>query len=83
MQDVLYKKDPFRRKQCERPDCFVCRSRDKRKEICNKVNIKYSTEWTEKCNGETLYSTYTKGKEHLEKYNQQGHYISNTQSLHE
>ena len=75
IKDILHKKDPFKKKECERFDCFVCRSGGKGKEICNKENIKYRISCTENCRrkdiypGETSYSAYTRGKEHLEKYN--------------
>ena len=75
IKDILHRKDPFKKKECERVDCFVCRSGGKGKEICNKENIKYRISCTENCRrkdiypGETSYSAYTRGKEHLEKYN--------------
>ena len=74
IKDVLHRKDPFKRNQCEREDCFVCRSGGKGKSICNKENIKYTITCTENCGrkdvyrGETSYSAYTRGKEHLDNY---------------
>ena len=84
IRDMLHRKDPFRERQCERPDCFVCSSGGKTKGGCNKENIKYSIECTENCrkkdiyHGETSYSAYTRGKEHLEKYNNR----DSTSALH-
>ena len=84
IKDMLHKKDPFRKRQCERFDCFVCRSNGKGKEICNKENIKYTISCTENCKkkdiyrGESSYSAYTRGKEHLENYNNR----STTSALH-
>ena len=74
IKDVLHRKDPFKKKQCERPDCFVCRSNGKGKGMCNKENVKYTITCTENCGrkdvyrGETSYSAYTRGKEQLEMY---------------
>ncbi len=73
IKDVLHKKDPFRKTECERRDCFVCRSNGKGKAFCNKQNVKYKISCVENCkkkdiyHGETSYSAFTRGREHLEK----------------
>lgn len=75
IRDALHRKDPFKKKQCDRIDCFVCTSGGKGKGICNKENINYRISCTENCKkkdiyeGETSYSAYTRGQEHLERYN--------------
>ena len=61
-------------KNCERPDCFVCTSGGKGQDICNKENVTYNISCLENCKkkdiyrGETSYSAYTRGQEHLRKY---------------
>ena len=53
--------------------CSECRSNGKGKGLCNKQNIRYRISCVEKCqkkdiyNGETSYSAFTRGKEHLAK----------------
>ena len=62
---------------CERQDCFVCTSDGKGKKTCNKENVTYRIQCTQNCKkrdvykGETSYSAYTRGQEHLEKYQKQ------------
>ena len=71
IKDILHRKDPFKKERCERIDCFVCRSGGKGKGSCDKENIKYKISCTENCGrkdiyqGETSYSAYTRGQEHL------------------
>lgn len=71
IKDILHRKDPFKKEQCERDDCFVCRSGGKGKGSCNRENIKYRISCSENCRkkdiyqGETSYSAYTRGREHL------------------
>ena len=71
IKDILHKKDPFRKAECGRNDCFVCESNGKGKGLCNKQNIKYRISCVENCkkkdiyHGETSYSAFTRGKEHL------------------
>ena len=73
IKDVLHKKDPFKKTQCDRDDCFVCLYGGKGKGLCNKENVTYKITCAENCGrkdvyqGETSYSGYTRGKEHLEK----------------
>ena len=73
IKDVLHKKNPFKKTQCDRDDCFVCLYGGKGKGLCDKENITYKISCTENCGkrdiyqGETSYSSYTRGKEHLEK----------------
>ena len=75
IKDILHKKDPFKKERCNRIDCFVCRSGGKGKGSCNRENIKYRISCTENCGrkdiyqGETAYSAYTRGQEHLKKLN--------------
>ena len=74
IKDILHRKDPFKKDDCGREDCFVCSSNGKGKKFCNKENISYKIKCTEECrkrdiyHGETSYSAYTRGKEHLERY---------------
>ena len=74
IKDVLHKKDPFKKERCEREDCFVCKSGGKGSQICNKGNINYRITCEEKCRkrdiyqGETSYSAFTRGREHLQKF---------------
>ena len=73
IKDILHKKDPFKKEQCGRDDCFVCTSDGRGKQICNKGNINYRISCVEECKkkdvyeGETSYSAYTRGLEHLQK----------------
>ena len=65
IKDVLHKKDPFKKKECEREDCFVCRSGGKGKSMCNKENIKYTITCSENCGTYTMekhLTVYTVGK---------------------
>ena len=72
--DVLHRKDPFKNDSCGRNDCFVCSTDGKGKKICNKENVMYRIRCVEECRkkdvykGETSYSAYSRGQEHLEKY---------------
>ena len=74
IRDILHKKDPFKKGQCEREDCFVCQSDGKGKQNCNKGNITYKISCKEECKtndlyqGETSYSAYTRGREHIQKF---------------
>ena len=74
IKNLLHKKDPFKRDSCNRNNCFVCTSDGKGKQICNKENIVYQISCKENCNnhdvykGETSYSAFTRGLEHLTKY---------------
>ena len=73
LKDVLHKKNPFKASKCERPDCFICTT-DGRGD-CMKENVTYKIECTEGCElkdiyqGESSYNGYTRGSEHLHKYN--------------
>ena len=73
IKDILHKKVPFKKEQCGRDDCFVCTSDGREKQICNKGNINYRISCAEGCEkkdvyeGETSYSAYTRGLEHLKK----------------
>ena len=75
IKDILHRKDPFKKDDCRREDCFVCSSNGKGKKICSKENITYKIKCAEECKkndiykGETSYSAYTRGQEHLAKYN--------------
>ena len=65
IKDALHRKHPFKKKQCDRVDCFICTSDGKGKGICNRENINYRITCTENCQkrdiyeGETSYSAYT------------------------
>ena len=67
IRNLLHRKDPFKKESCDRPNCFVCTSDGKGKQICNKENIVYKISCTEECKnhdlykGETSYSAYTRG----------------------
>ena len=75
IKDILHRKDPFKKEQCNRQNCFVCTSNGKGKRNCNKQNIKYTISCMEECGkkdiyqGETSYSAYTRGQEHIGKFN--------------
>ena len=72
LKDLLHRKDPFKEQSCQRQDCFVCTSGGKGN--CRKENINYKISCTENCyqkdvyQGETSYNAYTRGGEHLTKY---------------
>ena len=72
LKDIIHKKDPFKKTTCERNNCFVCTTGGKGN--CTKENITYSITCKENCNqrdiycGETSYNTFTRGDEHLRKY---------------
>ena len=71
--DVLHKKDPFKQDRCNKPDCFLCTTNGKGN--CARENVNYRISCTEDCqnkdvyHGETGYNAYTRGEEHLQKYN--------------
>ena len=73
LKDVLHKKDPFKSKDCGRDNCFVCTTGGKGD--CTKENVNYSIQCMGECNnrdiyhGESSYNTYTRGCEHLQKFN--------------
>lgn len=77
IKDVLHRKDPFKNTKCNRLDCFVCNSNGKG--MCNKENIKYKITCTENCgkkdiyHGETSYNAYTRGEEHMKKFENRDH----------
>ena len=56
-----------------RQDCFVCTTGGKGN--CSKDNVNYLISCTEECrqkdlyHGESSYNAYTRGSEHLQKYN--------------
>ena len=72
LKDILHRKDPFKTTNCERNDCFICTSGGKGD--CTKDNVTYKIKCTEECNkrdiynGESSYNGYTRGGEHLKKY---------------
>ena len=74
IKDMLHRKDPFKRNNCGRPDCFVCTSDGRGQKICDKENVTYRIQCKEDCKkrdiykGETSYSAYTRGLEHIKKY---------------
>ena len=73
MKDILHKKNPFSRDECGREDCMVCTTGGKGN--CSKENASYTISCTEDCQekdlyqGETGFNTYSRGVEHIEKYN--------------
>ena len=73
LKDTLHKKDPFKSEKCGKIDCFVCTTNGKGN--CRKENVTYTIRCMEECDkkdiyyGETSYNAYTRGGEHLHKYN--------------
>ena len=73
VKDIIHKKDPFKTGKCNRQDCFVCTTGGKGN--CSKDNVNYLISCTEECrqndlyHGESSYNAYTRGSEHLQKYN--------------
>ena len=72
LKDLLHGRDPFKKQNCGHEDCLVCGTGGKGN--CRKENITYVISCTEECNekdlykGETSYNAYTRGDEHLKKY---------------
>ena len=72
LKDLLHRRDPFKKQNCGHEDCLVCGTGGKGN--CRKENITYVISCTEECNekdlykGETSYNAYTRGDEHLKKY---------------
>ena len=72
MKDILHRKNPFKKMKCDRNDCFVCSTGGKG--ACDKENITYDIICQAPClhksvyRGESSFNAYTRGKEHLEKY---------------
>ena len=71
IKDMLHRKNPFKKKKCEREECFVCTTEGKG--ACDKENITYDIKCQTHCNqksiyrGESAFNAYTRGKEHLDK----------------
>ena len=72
LKDMLHKRDPFKTQNCGQGECLVCGTGGRGN--CRKENITYTISCTEECNekdlykGETSYNAYTRGEEHLKKY---------------
>ena len=72
LKDILHKKDPFKKTGCGRKDCFICTTGGSGN--CSRENISYQIKCTEECrtkdlySGETSYNAYSRGGEHLKKY---------------
>ena len=70
LKSVLQKSDPFKATDCNREDCFVCKSGGKGD--CYISNVTYEVTCQPTClrknvyKGETSNSAYTRGKKHIE-----------------
>jgi len=68
LKSLIQKPDPFKRKTCDRDDCFICKTNGKGN--CTMNNVCYSITCGEECGkkdiyiGETSYNGYTRGKQH-------------------
>ena len=77
LKDIIHKIDPIQNDTCCREDCFVCISGGKGTSICDKENINYKITCKEECGvkdiykGESSYCAYTRGLEHLTKFDHQ------------
>ena len=72
LKSILKKTTPFKEDRCKRQDCFICSSEGSGQ--CDRANITYTIECEPTCKnkgvycGETGENGYTRGKEHLEQY---------------
>ena len=72
LKSILKKTNPFKEDRCNQQDCFICSSEGSGQ--CDRANITYTIECepTRKNKGvycgETGENGYTRGKEHLEQY---------------
>lgn len=70
LKNIIQKADPFKKKKCDKKDCFVCENEGKGD--CTKNNINYTITCKEECKrkdiykGETSNNGYKRGKEHQE-----------------
>ena len=74
LQNMLERSDPFREKECGRPDCFPCTSGGRGR--CDRIGAAYRISCDEEeCKGKQVYyegesahSGYTRGRAHLRGY---------------
>ena len=57
LKDILHKKDPFKKTNCGRKDCFICTTGGSGN--CSRENISYQIKCTEECRTKDLYSGET------------------------
>ena len=69
VKSLLQRSDPFKERVCSREGCFVCTT--EKKGSCDKNGVNYAITCTN-CenvyNGETSKNAYTRGKQHLDEY---------------
>ena len=70
VKSLLQRSDPFKERICSREGCFVCHT--EKKGSCDKNGVNYvitCTSCEDVYHGETSKNAYTRGKQHLDEYN--------------